>query len=254
MGMEKVSNGLTQEEVQKSRSEEGGDLKESFEIGREGEEGYPNHWWADDEQAGQMGAAEFKETMTDFFHRCKEMHRVLMRAIAVALDIEEAYFDGFVRTGDNTLRLLHYPPVPSGGFAGGKRFRAGAHTDYGTLTLLFQDARGGLQIDPPTSAKQTGKWIDVVPIEGAIVVNAGDLLTRWSNDLIRSTEHRVVEPPATTENVYERQIGHPARYSIAYFCHPDFDTWIEAIPGTGERKYDAVNSGDYVEMRLSATH
>ena len=254
MGKEKVSNGMTLEEVEKSRDEEGGDLKESFEMGREGEEGYPNRWWADDEATGEVGAAEFKETMTVFFTRCKEVHRVLMRGIAVALGIEEAYFDDFVKVGDNTLRLLHYPRVPAGGFAGGKRLRAGAHTDYGTLTLLFQDARGGLQIAPPGRAKSCSKWIDVAPIEGAIVVNAGDLLTRWSNDLIRSTEHRVVEPPVGSGHAESRKEGHPARYSVAYFCHPDFDRWITGIPGTGEKKYEGVNSGEYVEMRLSATY
>lgn len=83
-----------------------------------------------------------------------------------------------------------------------------------------------------------GNYVDATPIEDTIVVNAGDLLARWSNDTIKSTKHRVVEPP-TTASV------HPARYSIAYFCNPDFDRFIEAIPGTfGEdrpKRYEGIN-------------
>jgi isopenicillin N synthase-like dioxygenase len=91
-----------------------------------------------------------------------------------------------------------------------------------------------------------------VPIPGTIVVNAGDLLARWSNDAIRSTRHRVVEPTAPSESgVY------PARYSVAYFCNPNFDKFIDALPGTFEKegkKYPGVNSKDYLVQRLAATY
>jgi isopenicillin N synthase-like dioxygenase len=85
-------------------------------------------------------------------------------------------------------------------------------------------------------------------------VNAGDLLARWSNDTIKSTLHRVVEPPAPEEGDV-----HPARYSIAYFCNPNFESYIEAIDGTygaekGEKKYSGINSGDYLVQRLAATY
>ena len=98
--------------------------------------------------------------------------------------------------------------------------------------------------------------MDVKPIEGTMVVNAGDLLARWSNDLIRSTRHRVVEPPTQRG---DSEGGHPARFSVAYFGNPDFESWIEAIPGTwegqkGGKKYEGVNSGDYLEKRLNLTY
>ncbi|CAG9950079.1 unnamed protein product, partial [Clonostachys rosea f. rosea IK726] len=119
--------------------------------------------------------------------------------------------------------------------------------DYGSITLLFQDARGGLQVRSPT-----GTFVDATPIEGTIVVNAGDLLARWSNDTIRSTIHRVVEPP------FKQGPTHPARYSIAYFCNPNFSSFIEALPGTyateGEKKYPGITSGDYLVQRLTATY
>ena len=248
MGREKVSQGATKEDVAKDRQGAGEDLKESFEIGREGEEGCPNRWPDEREREG----AEFKLTMGGFFERCKVVHAVLMKGIAIAMGLEADFFEDYVKVGDNTLRLLHYPAVPPGGFEGGKRVRAGAHSDYGDITLLFQDQRGGLQVEKPGG----GGWLDVQPREGTMVVNAGDLLAKWSNDMIRSTKHQVVEPPLSGR---EREEGHPPRYSVAYFCNPDFDKWIEALPGTweaekGGKKYEGVKSGDYLVQRLSATY
>lgn len=249
MGREKVSDGRTKEEVAKDRDGGGEDLKESFEVGREGEKGHENRWPDKIDEEG----TEFRLTMMGFFERCKEMHAVLMRGIALGMGLEADFFEDYVTTGDNTLRLLHYPAVPPGGFEGGKRVRAGAHTDYGSVTLLFQDQRGGLQVERPGGK---GGWLDVQPIEGTIVLNAGDLLARWSNDLIRSTKHRVVEPPMKGK---DREEGYPARYSVAYFCNPDFDKWIEALPGTwegekGGKKYEGINSVDYLVQRLEATY
>lgn len=95
------------------------------------------------------------------------------------------------------------------------------------------------------------------PIEGTIVVNAGDLLARWSNDAIKSTKHRVVQPPPKLEE--EGKDTYDSRYSVAYFCNPNFDKWIEALPGTwegekGGKKYEGINSGDYLVQRLAATY
>lgn len=94
---------------------------------------------------------------------------------------------------------------------------------------------GGLQVQSPN-----GNFVDATPIEDTIVVNAGDLLARWSNDTIKSTKHRVMKPPKPAESDV-----HPARYSIAYFCNPNFDKFIDAIPGTfadvKDKKYEGVN-------------
>lgn len=248
MGREKVSKGMTREEVAKDREKAGEDLKESFEIGREGEEGYPNHW---PDKLDEDGVA-FTSTMQDFFLRCKQMHARVMSGIALGMGLDGDFFDEYVSNGDNNLRLLHYPAVAPGGFEGGKRMRAGAHSDYGSITLLFQDQRGGLQVE---KADGSG-WLDVEPREDTIVVNAGDVLARWSNDLIRSTKHRVVEPPLKGNEKVE---GHPPRYSLAYFCNPNFDKWIEALPGTwenieGGKKYEGINSRDYLVQRLASTY
>ncbi|KAI9652945.1 MAG: hypothetical protein M1831_006274 [Alyxoria varia] len=325
MGQEKVTNLEDKNQVEELR-EQAPDLKESFEIGREGQEGMPNRWPAGILETAESGRerpedVDFERTMREFFLVCKELHAQILRAIAVGLGIEEGWFDEFTVVGDNTLRLLHYPPALGRVFQKNKnQLRAGAHTDYGSITLLFQDERGGLQVQSPTTASglsdslflhalnishpqenqysiqlingvATCRFIDARPIEGTIVVNAADLLARWTNSMIRSTVHRVVEPPASVgttnganapaaarstnehgaeapstngastangERDAEEEEYHPARYSIAYFCNPDFDKFIDVVPNTvpeGEtKKYEGVNSGEYLVKRLAATY
>jgi isopenicillin N synthase-like dioxygenase len=243
-GREKTTTLTSKDEVEKLRGA-APDLKESFEIGREGAEGMPNNW-----PTGDSEAQNFRDVMVGFHDSCKDLHIEVMRAIAEGMGLDGSYFDTHTDVGDNTLRLLHYPPAAKEVFKKNKlQVRAGEHTDYGSITLLFQDDRGGLQVKSPN-----GNFVDATPMEGTVVVNAGDLLARWSNDTIKSTLHRVVEPPTPAEGDM-----HPARYSIAYFCNPNYSSMIEAIDGTyggdkGERKYEGINSGDYLEMRLAATY
>ncbi|KAK0461982.1 uncharacterized protein EV420DRAFT_1640277 [Desarmillaria tabescens] len=127
--------------------------------------------------------------------------------------------------------------------------RAGAHSDYGTLTLLFQDQVGGLEVQDP----HTGLYYPATPIPGTIVINVGDLLSRWSNDTLRSTLHRVVAPPA--KQISETEVVTPARQSIAYFSNPNFTTEISCLPNCGkEAKYPPVNTETYIVGRLAATY
>jgi isopenicillin N synthase-like dioxygenase len=242
------------------------DLKESLEIGRDDQPETPNMW-----PRGDDDATAFRKDMMGFFETCKDLHMQVMRAIALGMGIQESWFDEFTDAGDNTLRLLHYPGVSKTIFKrddGQLQVRAGEHSDYGmsrstlticrdcanlrtgSITLLFQDIRGGLQVRSPK-----GTFVDATPIEGTIVVNAGDLLARWSNDTIKSTKHRVVEPPPKPEDA-DKDV-YPPRYSIAYFCNPNYERMIQAIPGTYEeagRKYGDVTSGDYLIQRLTATY
>lgn len=130
-GREKTSNAMDLEDVSKQREEEGADLKESFEIGREGEPGHPNQWPEDDD------GKRFRAHMQEFHEVCKSMHVQVMRAIAFGLGLEETWFDGYADGGDNTLRLLHYPEVKAEVFKNNKNtVRAGAHSDYGSITLV----------------------------------------------------------------------------------------------------------------------
>ncbi|KAJ5705832.1 hypothetical protein N7536_001521 [Penicillium majusculum] len=227
------------------------DIKETMELGREGVEGLPNRWpdHLDDE------GKHFKETMQSFFEMGKTLHKHIMQAIALGMNLPEHFFDDSVNAGDNNLRLLHYPPVNKEIFNNNpNQVRAGEHSDYGSITLLFQDRHGGLQVRSPK-----GTFVDATPIADTIVVNAGDLLARWSNDTIKSTRHRVIQPPVP-EGSEDDASDYPARYSIAYFCNPNSDKLIEALPGTfgdemqTEKKYSAITSGDYLVQRLTATY
>jgi len=244
------------------------DLKESFEIGRSDQPEYPNLWPDKFDTAG----VEFKKNMEAFFETGTKMHVQLMRAIATGLGIQEDWFDKHCKSADNNLRLLHYPRVKkevlgtgadddaaqAGNGNESKSVRAAAHTDYGTVTLLFQDNAGGLQV-----RSASGTYVNATPIPGTIVVNAGDLLARWSNDQIKSTEHRVVKPPSQPEAVQgedgQVEEWYPARYSCVFFCNPDYTSFIEAIPGTyggdkGERKYPGIKCEDYMVNRLASTY
>lgn len=237
-----------------SRRESAPDIKETMEIGREGVDGLPNRWpdHLDDE------GKDFKETMLAFFEMCKGLHTQVMSSIALGMNLPEHFFDEFVSDGDNTLRLLHYPPVHKDVFKKNpEQVRAGEHSDYGSVTLLFQDQHGGLQVRSPR-----GTFVDATPIADTIVINAGDLLARWSNDTIKSTRHRVIQPPKPEGEREEDSPAdtYPSRYSIAYFCNPNNDKVIKALPGTyGEdlhvaKKYTDVLAGDYLVQRLAETY
>jgi isopenicillin N synthase-like dioxygenase len=221
-----------------------------MEIGREGVEGLPNHWPDSIDDEGK----EFKDEMQSFFARCKDLHIKVMQAIALGMNLPVHFFDEYVDQGDNTLRLLHYPAVHKDIFKTNPgQVRAAEHSDYGSITLLFQDRRGGLQARSPE-----GTFVDVTPFPDTVVINAGDLLARWSNDTIKSTRHRVVEPPKAYGEEDESEV-YPDRYSIAYFCNPNHDKFIEAIPGTyGEdisnAKYPGITAGEYLVQRLAATY
>ena len=244
-GREKVTQSADPEEIEKLRASNP-DNKETYEIGRDGVEGMPNQY----PDRFDSDGAEFTKTAKAFFLTCKDLHRQVMRAIALGMGYDETYFDSYTEIGDNTLRLLHYPPVLKSLFKDKPdAVRAGAHSDYGSITLLFQDSIGGLEVRSPKNT-----WVRAKPIKDAIVINAGDLLARWSNDTINSTIHRVVQPP--TDNGTSELF--PTRYSIAYFCNPDFQRTIEALPGTwkeeSDKKYEPIGSGEYLAMRLRATY
>ncbi|KAL4735342.1 hypothetical protein BDV11DRAFT_35057 [Aspergillus similis] len=229
------------------------DIKESMEIGREGVEGLPNRW---PDQLDEEGK-DFKKVMLEFFEMCKELHIKVMQTIALGMNLPVHFFDEYVDKGDNNLRLLHYPAVHKDVFKKNPgQVRAAEHSDYGSITLLFQDQRGGLQARSPE-----GTWVDVTPFPDTVVVNAGDLLARWSNDTIKSTRHRVIEPPKAPGAGEDYTDMYPERYSVAYFCNPNMDKFIEAIPGTygegeglSKAKYPGITSGEYLVQRLSATY
>ncbi|KIJ31282.1 hypothetical protein M422DRAFT_36291 [Sphaerobolus stellatus SS14] len=239
-GVEKVSQHIYDvDELAKNRTK-APDVKESFECGREEDENMPNIWLPDGILPG------FKETCLDFFWLLYETELTIWEAMALGFKLSEDYFKAYHTKPDNQLRLLHYPSVAAEDLAKETITRIGAHSDFGSMTLLMQDDVGGLEIENP---QKPGTFTPAPYVEGAIMVNAGDFLARWSNDTIRSTIHRVRAPSGKS---VEGMI--PDRYSIPY----DFDTVVDCIPGTwseeNPKKYEPVSAKDYVMQLLAANY
>ena len=180
----------------------------------------------------------FDAVMTDFFQRMLRLGVDLHRPIARDLGLPDDYFDPRLDRPMATLRLLHYPPAS---VRADGAFGAGAHTDYGNLTLLLTDDAGGLEVQ-----RRDGAWIAAPPMPDAFICNIGDCLMRWTNDVYRSTPHRVTNPQGRD------------RYSIAFFLDANADALVEAIPScvaAGEiPRYQPITAGDYLASRFAQTY
>lgn len=176
--------------------------------------------------------AGFRDTMLAYYDAALELGVAIHRAFAADLGLASDHFTASFKDPLAALRLLHYPAAS--GVA--NEIGAGAHIDYGAITLLMTDGEPGLQVRP-----RGGDWTDVPHVDGAYVVNIGDCLMRWTNDIYASTPHRVLPP--------KRQ-----RRSVAFFVEANPDTVVAALPGTGAPKYQPVRAADYLQSRLDATY
>ena len=213
------------------------DLKEFWHVGRDLAPGHPfrdhmpdNVWPAE--------VAGFRETFEELYAAFETAGLKILKAIARFLKIDEDYFVDTVRDGNSVMRLLHYPPIQG---EPGSNVRAGAHEDINTITLLLGAEEAGLEL-----LTKDGRWIPVAPKPGELVVNIGDMLQRLTNGALRSTTHRVVNPPAERRGM--------SRYSMPFFLHFRSDFLIEALPGTvpvGEQpKWPPMTANDYLQERL----
>ena len=181
----------------------------------------------------------FAQAATVYYRTMSELVVSLMRLAAIALDVEETFFDDKVDRSIGAMRLNYYPaqivpPEPG-------QLRSSAHTDYGGFTILSgEDVPGGLQV-----LTRDGRWIDVPTSPTTFVVNIGDLLMRWTNDRWLSNMHRVVNPPGDDAS--------RARLSIAFFNHPNYDVLIECLPSQGPPKHPPVLSGEYRDLKYAKT-
>jgi len=191
------------------------DLKESFMSARELG---PEHPFVRDkipyEGANQWPTSlpQFRQGVLRYNERISDLGRHLCRSIALSLDLPEDYFSEGVAEPSCTVRLLHYPPHPTNAEA--NQLGAGAHTDWGLITLLLQDDVGGLEV-----RNAAGKWLRATPIEGTFVVNLADLVPRITNGLYHSTMHRVLN------NLSGRD-----RYSVATFFNPSYMSRFDLVP------------------------
>lgn len=224
------------------------DIKESFNGG-------PSHIppGLTDPQALEFCYAEtiwpperagFKSAWQDYYSSMDDLAGRIMRLFAAALDLEATFFDRFIDQPISALRALNYPHQDMPAEPG--QLRAGAHSDYGSLTILLpQPGSGGLEIFTPD-----GQWQAVPPIPDAFVINIGDLMARWTNDRWKSTLHRVVNPELAAGQSSRRQ-------SLAFFHQPNWDAEIACLetclePGAAA-KYAPVRSGPYLMSKFQST-
>ena len=218
------------------------DLKESFNVA------FP--FGADDPEviAGKpligvnqwpAGEPAWRGVVEDYYRAVFELGQRILEGFALALDAPRDFFRGMYRRPLVRARVIHYPPQPAG--AGADQFGAAPHTDWGNITILWQDDVGGLQVK-----NRAGEWIDAPYIEDTFVINIGDMLERWSNNLFVSTPHRVV-------NASGRE-----RYSIPVFYDPDWDTVVECLPncsGPGNpTRHPRVIAGEYLTAKYDGAY
>ncbi|OYV38577.1 MAG: hypothetical protein B7Z80_09655 [Rhodospirillales bacterium 20-64-7] len=221
------------ENLDPARQKAAGDLKEGIKIGRDLPPTHPlvlaktplhgpNQW--------PENLPGWREVMQTYYDRMTGLGTHMLRAFALSLSLDEHYFDRWLTTPMTTLGPLHYPPQH--GPITEAQIGAGAHTDFGCLTLLAQDAVGGLQV-----RAKTGLWVEAPPVAGSFVVNIGDMMQRWTNDLFTSTLHRVV-------NVSGRE-----RYSLPFFFDPDFGA--EVAPVGPNPRYAPTTAGQYLLDKIN---
>jgi isopenicillin N synthase-like dioxygenase len=219
-----------------------GDVHEAYDMALEldpddpelqGEKGlYGANLWPDSQP-------EFRQSMLAYSQEMLKLGRHLFSAFALALDLPEDYFAPMITKPTMAQRIVYYPSQD--GKISEDQIGIGAHSDYECFTILAQHEVPALQV-----LNSAGEWIAAPPIPGTFVVNIGDQMARWSNDLFASTVHRAIN---TTGR---------ARYSIPFFLGTNYDTLIDVLPGciTPERprKYEPVIAGDYVQSRFDATY
>lgn len=214
-----------------------GDLKEAFNVCELQDE---TQRWPDQQ------VPEFRPTVTSFFNKCKHLTFRILDVVALGLKLKDpkwlAQVHGSIGTSENAtaLRLLYYPSLPDESTIKPEQVRCGEHSDYGSITLLFQDSVGGLEVLPVN-----GTYTPARPIPGTVLVNIGDLMQRWTADKLISTKHRVLIPD-------EERKQRIVRRSLAFFVHPDSEVMIESLDGSN--KYAPITSMGYLQQRFAATY
>ncbi|UNE48019.1 isopenicillin N synthase family oxygenase [Aquisalinus flavus] len=211
------------------------DLKEFWHIGQEPAEGsdmrgvYQPNLWPDH-------PADFKETFLTLYKALEEAGQVMLEALAPSLEVDTEYFRAMTFEGNSILRLLHYPPVPED--ADPDAVRAAAHEDINLITILVAASSSGLEL-----LDRNGEWLPVEGSKNALIVDAGDMLARITNNHIPATTHRVVNPDGP--NV--------SRYSMPFFLHPRPEAQLSCLPQfrNGSEMPD-ITADDFLQQRLEA--
>jgi len=213
------------------------DLKEFFQIGQSVEADDPLKSQYPD-NVNVQEEAEFTDLGLRLYKAFEKAGGELLKAIAIHLDLGENYFDQKIEKGNSILRAIHYPPITQ---EPASAIRAEQHEDINLITLLVGASAGGLQL-----FNKDDEWQNIMPEEDEIVINVGDMLQRLTNDYLKSTTHRVINPP--------REQWHLPRLSIPFFLHPkgtmDLTCLDKCVTDEQPLAYEPITAGEYLDERL----
>ena len=214
-----------------------GDLKEFWHFGQyvendpELERSYPSNITVTE-------VPEFNDAGREAFRMLEKTARYVLRALALRLQLPENYFDEYIYNGNSILRPIHYPPITS---APENAVRAAAHGDINLITLLMGAHGKGLQVQ-----NHEGKWIDAIAAPDQLMINVGDMLSRLTNNRLKSTIHRVINPP--------RELWGTSRYSIPFFMHPvshmPLNCLEHCVDEGNPKLYPDITAGEFLNQRL----
>ena len=220
-----------------AKGSEAPDLKEFFQYGQNVEDGdlikseYP-------ENVKVKEVDGFNETLYQAYKNFEESGTAMLRAISLYLGLDEHYFDNYVHNGNSILRCIHYPPIT---VEPKSAIRAEQHEDINLITLLVGASADGLEI-----LTKQNQWVGVTSLPEQIVVNVGDMLQRFTNNKLRSTTHRVVNP--------KREHWHTSRFSMPFFLHPKSSMSLACLKSCIDEQhpkaYTDATAGEYLDERL----
>lgn len=222
---------------EKAKGRNTGDLKEFFHVGQPNHnklQEYPDNIWPDE-------VKEMEGLTTEAYQILENAGFSMLRAIALHLGLAENYFDEKVRSGNSILRAIHYFPIDNPEEIPDDAVRAAEHGDINLITLLMGASADGLQV-----LRRDGEWIPITALPDQIVVNVGDMMARLTNDVLKSTIHRVVNPPKDKMKT--------SRFSIPFFMHPRSDMDLTCLQSCVSKEnpkhYDDMTAGQFLDERL----
>ena len=182
---------------------------------------------------------DFNTVGKDTYEMLEKTAKYVLRALALHLDLEETYFDEFIFKGNSILRPIHYPPILN---EPNDAVRAAAHGDINLITLLMGAQGRGLQVQ-----NNDGEWLDAIADSDELMINVGDMLSRHTNNKLKSTIHRVINPP--------RELWGKSRYSIPFFMHPISDMRLDVLDNCIDENhpklYEDISAGEFLDERLT---
>tara|TARA_R110000751_G_scaffold2470_3_gene13042 strand:- start:56256 stop:57203 length:948 start_codon:yes stop_codon:yes gene_type:complete len=214
-----------------------GDLKEFWHFGQYVEDDaerakeYPENVTVNE-------LAHFNEVGKKAYQKLEETAKYVLRALALYLGLEETYFDNYIHNGNSILRPIHYPPITQ---EPDNAVRAAAHGDINLITLLMGAQGRGLQVQ-----NHKGEWIDAIAEPDELMINVGDMLSRHTNNKLKSTIHRVINPP--------RELWGTSRYSIPFFMHPISEMKLDVLDSCTDdanpKQFEDITAGEFLDERL----